>query len=223
MKNEIVDLALKYLAETSDSNYKIAKATGISESGIGRYVNKKSVPTLANAKLLVQYFEGILLTDVSSEAKYVEDLKFMNVPTVHIHAQAGYTRGYGDQEYIENLPTIPVIVDKNYRGKYRVFEIEGDSMDDGSRNSICEGDKVLGREVMQSHWTSKLHYKNWYFIIVMKDDGILAKQIINHDVENHKITCHSLNYQMFPDFEVDLRDVAELYNIIKIVDRNTRI
>src|SRR5690606_28808049 len=100
--------------------------------------------------------------------------------------------------------------------------VEGDSMDDGSRNSLCEGDKILCREVKQELWTSKLHFKDWYFVMAMKNDGIVVKQITAHDVENGIICCHSLN-PLFEDFEINLRDVAELYNVIKIVDRNTRI
>lgn len=166
--------------------------------------------------------EGAMLKTDMNEANAISDVHFLNIPFVPIHAQAGYTKGYGDQEYIDQLPTIPVIVDKNYKGKYRVFEVEGDSMDDGSRNSLCEGDKILCREVKQELWTCKLHFKDWYFVMAMKNDGILVKQITKHDVENGIIHCHSLN-PLFEDFEINLRDVAELYNVIKIVDRNTRI
>lgn len=166
--------------------------------------------------------EGAMLKTDMKEANAISDVHFQNIPFIPIHAQAGYTKGYGDQEYIDQLPTIPVIVDKNYKGKYRVFEVEGDSMDDGSRNSLCEGDKILCREVKQELWTCKLHFKDWYFVMAMKNDGIVVKQITAHDVENGIIHCHSLN-PLFEDFEINLRDVAELYNVIKIVDRNTRI
>jgi phage repressor protein C with HTH and peptisase S24 domain len=218
--DEIIELSIKYLLESKESNYKIGKATGISDNTIGRY-RKGSKPTPANAKLLLQYFDGSLPT-FESNARILEDFDFMNIPLVPIHAQAGYGKGYGDQEYIDNLPTIPVIVDKNYRGKYRVFEVSGDSMDDGTRQSLCHGDKVLGREVMPQHWTTKLHFHDWFFIIVMRNDGVLIKQIVEHDLENHTIKCHSLN-SLYEDFTVDLSEVAELYNVIKMVDRNTRI
>ena len=219
MSEEILKKVRDLLSNKAVSNYKIAKATGISESTIGRYV-KGDNPTPANAQLLIQYFEG-LLPDFN-EAKQLTDIDFMSIPFIPIHAQAGYGRGYGDQEYIDSLPTIPVIVDKKYRGKYRVFEIEGDSMDNNTRDCLCNGDKVLGREVKFDLWKSKLHYNDWYFVIVTKNDGILTKKITSHDVENGVINCHSLN-PIFEDFEVNLNDVSELYNVIKIVDRNTRI
>lgn len=159
---------------------------------------------------------------IQSNVRPVLDAQYTDVVYVPIHAQAGYGRGYGDIEYIESLPTVPVIVDKNYNGNYRVFEVDGDSMDDGSRNAVYDGDKILCRDVRSDLWLSKLHINSWFFVIVMKNDGILIKKIIDHNVENGKIICHSLN-PLFSDFEVDLRDVAELYNAIKIIERSIRL
>ena len=96
------------------------------------------------------------------------------------------------------------------------------SMDDGSRNSICDGDIVLGREVQRPLWQYKLHINDWYFIIVHRTEGISIKKIIDHDVEHGIITCHSLN-NMFQDYKVRLDEVAELFNLIKIVDRSARL
>lgn len=160
--------------------------------------------------------------EFKSNVRIVPNAKYTDVVYVPIHAQAGYGKGYGDIAYIESLPTMQVIIDKNYNGNYRVFEVDVDSMDNGSRDAICDGDKILCREVRQDLWLSKLHINSWFFVIVMKNDGILIKQIIDHNVEQGIITCHSLN-PLFNNFEIDLRDVAELYNAIKIIERNIRL
>lgn len=152
----------------------------------------------------------------------VENIGFMNVPLIHIRAQCGYLNGYGDSEYIDTLPSLPVIVDRSYHGHYRLFEAEGDSMDDGSRNSICDGDIILGREVRRDLWQYRLHINDWYFIIVHRTEGISIKKITEHDIEHAIITCHSLN-DMFRDYQICLDEVAELYNLIKIVDRSARL
>jgi hypothetical protein len=161
-------------------------------------------------------------TTVISDAKPVTNVDFIQVPLIPVRASAGYLYGYGDMEYIESLPTIPIIVDKTYKGKYRCFEISGDSMDDGTRSAICDKDVVLGREVKREHWKNKLHINDWYFIIVHKTEGITVKQITDHNISTCEITCHPLN-PLFNDFKLNLNDVLELYNVIKIVDRNTRI
>lgn len=193
---------------------------------------KKISSTMANSIIAVypEFNLNWLLTgngdflkqSIETNAKEITDLNFMQVPFVPIYAQGGYPKGYGDMEYIESLPTIPVIVDKNYRGKYRVFEVSGDSMDDSSRNALYDGDKILCREVKRELWSCKLHIKKYLFVVVHKIDGITVKQITEHDVETGDILCHPLN-PIFEDFSLNLNDVAELYNVIKIVDRNTRI
>lgn len=52
------------------SNYAIAKATGITERTISNYVNGNTMPTLANANILIAYFEGSML---KSELGTVEE------------------------------------------------------------------------------------------------------------------------------------------------------
>ncbi|MCS2340460.1 S24 family peptidase [Bacteroides uniformis] len=167
-----------------------------------------------------------MLTDAPSQtyhsnARPVDDLSYMNVPVIHIKAQCGYLAGYGDTEYIDTLPTMPVIVDKTYHGKYRIFEAEGDSMDDNSRLAICDGDKVLAREVRRDLWLPKLHINDWYFVIIHRTKGISIKQITAQD-DKGNITCHSLN-ELFNDYTVNLDDVVEIYNVIKVVERNMRL
>ncbi|MBP1638944.1 MAG: hypothetical protein H6Q17_527 [Bacteroidetes bacterium] len=226
----VKDRLIQFLKYKHISQAKFALSVGLS----GGFVNsiRKSILPNTLSRIAVQYpdlntgwlitGEGGMLKELEDSAHAVSDLQFLNIPFVPIHAQAGYGRGYGDLEYIKTLPTFPVIVDKTYRGKYRVIEVEGDSMDDGSRNALCDGDKILCREVKPDDWKSKLNYKDWFFVIVYKNDGIVVKQIIDHDVENGIIKCHPLN-PIFDDFEVNLRDVAELFNVIKIVERNARI
>ena len=215
-----------------------SKAIGISNNvTITRIINEHRTPSRATCEKIVSAFpaynlewlltgEGNMLTDAPSQtyhsnARPVDDLSYMNVPVIHIKAQCGYLAGYGDTEYIDTLPTMPVIVDKTYHGKYRIFEAEGDSMDDNSRLAICDGDKVLAREVRRDLWLPKLHINDWYFVIVHRTKGISIKQITAQD-DKGNIACHSLN-ELFNDYTVNLDDVVEIYNVIKVVERNMRL
>ena len=215
-----------------------SKAIGISNNvTITRIINEHRTPSRATCEKIVSAFpaynlewlltgEGNMLTDAPSQtyhsnARPVDDLSYMNVPVIHIKAQCGYLAGYGDTEYIDTLPTMPVIVDKTYHGKYRIFEAEGDSMDDNSRLAICDGDKVLAREVRRDLWLPKLHINDWYFVIIHRTKGISIKQITAQD-DKGNITCHSLN-ELFNDYTVNLDEVVEIYNVIKVVERNMRL
>ena len=217
-----------------------SKAIGLSNNvTITRIINEQRTPSRTTCEKVVRAFpqysldwlltgSGDMMVDISdksssiqSNAHAVEDLNYMNVPVVHIKARCGYLAGYADEGYIDSLPTMPVIVDKTYHGRYMIFEAEGDSMDDGTRNSICDGDKLLCREVRRDLWLPKLHINDWYFVIVHRTDGIAIKQITAQD-ENGNITCHSLN-DLFNDYSVNLDDVAEIYNVIKVVERSMRL
>ncbi len=181
----------------------------------------KQYPDLNTGWLLTG--EGEMLksdTVMPNDAKMVDIQNFMNIPLVPVRASAGYLVGYGDRQYIDTLPTVPVIVDKTYKGKYRCFEVDGDSMDDGTRDAICDKDIILGREVKRELWSYKLHLNDWDFVIVHKE-GVTIKRITEHNTETGVIKCHPLN-PIYEDFELNLNDVYELYNVIKIVDRSTR-
>lgn len=134
-------------------------------------------------------------------------------------ASAGYMTGWGDDEFLEELPIHPILVQELHKGVYRSFEITGDSMDDSSKASIEEGDIVTGRQINRSLWKSAFHTKKYPdFIIVHRTEGITCKRIIAHDTDKGTITCHSLNpdKKRYPDFEVALDDCLQIFNIVQV-------
>ena len=156
-------------------------------------------------------------TPAPSDAGPAKGGNFMLVPIVQQYAYAGYLGGYSDPEYIGDLPTMPFLVDHEYKGHYLCFEVRGVSMDDGSKNSYLQGDIVLAREIKPEYWKSRLHLNTWTdFVIVHRTDGILVKQITEHDVEKGCITIHSLN-PLYPDKTLELQDIQALFNIVKAV------
>ena len=150
------------------------------------------------------------------------DPEYMEVELVSKYAYAGYLTGYGDAEYLEMLPKVKVIVDRMVHGNYKCFEVKGDSMVDGSFESWLDGDIVLGREVKRELWLPKLHINKCDFIIV-HIDGILLKRIIAQNNEGI-ITIHSLNpdKSMYPNEDIYLNDVMQIFSTVQLVKRETR-
>lgn len=221
----------KHFATLGMQQGQIAEILGISQQAVSALLNgkpfgKKTATTWAEKFNLQSSWlltgEGEMLKNqIRPDAKEKAISDFVYVPMVPVRAKAGYLIGFGDTEYIETLPTIPVMTDRTFHGRYRCFEVEGDSMDDGSRDALCDKDVVLAREIKKELWNYKLHYKAWDFVIVHKD-GILIKSIVGHDVERGIITCHSKNPFYGEDFDLELNDVYELYNVIKLVDRSIK-
>ena len=156
-----------------------------------------------------------------SDAVLVTSDTIMNVPLVNQYAYAGYLAGFNDPVYIDELPKVPFIVEREHKGEYICFEVKGDSMDDGTHESYLERDILLCRNVRKDFWKCKLHIHKWDFVIVHKENGICVKRIINHDVENGIITCHSLN-DYYEDFDIDLRDVSKIFNIVDVQRKRNR-
>lgn len=106
-------------------------------------------------------------------------------------------------------------IDKVYHGKYVAFEVDGDSMDDGTRKSFQRGDVVLARMLDRQHWTTNLHITTWPFWVVCWGNNIRLKQIVSQGEGN--ITLHSLNPSPeYTDFTLPLDDVNMLFNVIEV-------
>lgn len=206
---------IKLLKESKLSNYVISKQTHISQSTLGNYKNGKTRPTPANTEILLQFFSNDPTQTIENEAIPINQNYIINVPLVNQYAQAGYLCGYEDATYMATLPTIPFIVDHEAQGNYVAFEVKGDSMNDGTEDSYLEGDRLLCREIQSHLWvTSKLHIRKWDFVIVHQE-GILVKRIIDHNVDSHTITIHSLN-DMYSDRVIDLTEVKQIFNVIEL-------
>jgi len=76
-----------------------------------------------------------------TEAKQKDDSEFMEVAYLPRYAQAGYLDSILD----ESVPDVETkLVPKEYeKGNYLIVEITGDSMDDGTKRSIMDGDSRL--------------------------------------------------------------------------------
>lgn len=161
------------------------------------------IPVIDYSKITDRLPQGEL-----KEKEYPEKLAVKLVTT---KAQAGWTEGYYNDEYLEDMPTILIDSEEKHHGNYLAFEVAGDSMEP----DYIEGDVVICREVQRHLWQYKLHIKDWDFVIAHATNGIMLKEIIKHDVKNGVIYCHSLNPK-YEDFKISLHEVRFLYNVIEV-------
>lgn len=163
--------------------------------------------------------EGEMLRDGFQEAKPLKEVKqkkyttTLEVKIVTMKARAGFSDSYYADEYLEDMPTVLIEADREYKGNYLAFEVDGDSMEP----EYNKGDVVICREVKRDLWKYKLHYKDYDFIIAHGTKGIMLKEITSHDPETGEITCHSLNNEngKNKDFTLNLKEVAFLYNVVE--------
>jgi len=209
----------KRLGLTQDE---FAKKIGSSKNTVYNYENGSKIPE-SKITILKSILSELDNPTQNIEVSYLnaETSSIMFVPLITQYAYAGYLGGYADEEYIDQLPKIPFVLDKEYKGQYLCFEVKGDSMECDNEESIPEGSILLCRNVKQDYWKSKLHINKWDFVIVTKNDGILVKRILNHDVEKGVITIHSLN-DFYSDKEIHLKDVKQIFNIVEVQQKRKR-
>lgn len=73
--------------------------------------------------------------------------------------------------------------DEIVHGKYLAFEVKGESMDDGTRNSFEEGDIVLVRELGRQHWKDKFRFNDHPYWVIVFDSSVLIKQMVAQNME----------------------------------------
>ncbi len=133
-----------------------------------------------------------------------------------------YLTSWGDNEYLGALKPYSVIVREQVQGLYRSFQIATDDesmYNPGSNRSIEPDDIVTGRLLNRSLWPGGLPFGTHpYWVIVHKTEGIITRQITDHDAAAGIITCRPLSpdQDRFPLSSLSLDDVIQLFSIIKV-------
>ena len=144
---------------------------------------------------------------------------YMLMPRAEFNGQAGFLGNYQDADFLMDLGQHGILVDRAYQGRYVAFRVNGDSMDDGSSQAIARNSIVTTRELQRHHWADKLRYRDFPFWVIYTTQSKmpLLKEIIEHNVEEGYIVCHSLNDSPeFTDFKLSLDDVQALFYVIDV-------
>ena len=157
--------------------------------------------------------EGNMLKENSNAKPFTPHAR-AGIPLVSQYAYAGYLGGYGDPEYVGTLPTIDFTPDREMTGNWLAFEVKGDSMDNGSKESYVEGEIVICREVEREYWRDSRLFINKRDFVIVHEEGILIKRITEHNLDTHTITIHSLN-PMYPDRTLNLEHVRQIFSIVE--------
>jgi transcriptional regulator with XRE-family HTH domain len=123
-----------------------------------------------------------------------------NIELVPQKAAAGYTNGYADTEYIQELPKfrLPMLPSN---GTYRAFEISGDSM-----LPLLPGTIIIGQYVEQ---VEDIRNGQTY-IIVSKQEGVVYKRVFNYVAEKGLLFLVSDN-TVYSPYEIPADSVMEIW------------
>lgn len=126
---------------------------------------------------------------------------------VPVKAAAGYLAGYADPEFIDELNTftLPMLAP----GKYRAFEIVGDSMLPTPSGSVIVGEKVEDVDDVKPNNT---------YVVVSKGEGIVYKRIMKNNRLKNKFTMISDNAQYEP-YNINTDEIIEMWKAQMIITK----
>lgn len=123
-----------------------------------------------------------------------------NIEMVATKAQAGYTAGFEDSEFVEKLPKFQLpFLAKNKT--YRCFQIEGDSM----------------LPIPEKSWVTASFIQDWTdikngtpCIVVTMDDGVVFKLVYNNIKQNKQLQLVSTN-RLYQPYSISIDQVSEVW------------
>jgi hypothetical protein len=217
----------KLIDDYGSSDGKFADKMDMDRSGFSKRLSGKVIIGKAFINKLVLYFnvdKQWFLTGLGNpynkdrEINSVIESSFTHIPVVPTHIQSDYLKNYKNDDFINSLYSIPEKVDASFKGKYRIFQIEGDAMVDGSQNSILSNDLVLGRDVSLDSVDEKCGSLTLRIFMITYKDGIILRRFRSYNKETREIIFEPLNV-LYSDTIIKLNDILELYNVIRIANR----
>ncbi|HAA13984.1 MAG TPA: transcriptional regulator [Cytophagales bacterium] len=205
----------------------LAEKIGIKRSLLGAYEEGRADPRLTNLLNIAKEFDVLVDTLISEDLSVMptdsvatrsqvtadtsgQNLRILsitidkqgneNIELVPDRAAAGYTVGYSDPEYLEDLPKfhLPILPSP---GTYRAFEISGDSM-----LPITPGAVVVGHYV--EDWTQIKSGET--YVLVTQKEGIVYKRVFNYSGGMDRLLLVSDNKSYAP-YDIAVSDILEVW------------
>ncbi|PUV26017.1 MULTISPECIES: XRE family transcriptional regulator [Sphingobacterium] len=122
-----------------------------------------------------------------------------NIELVPVKASAGYLNGYGDPEYVAELPkfSLPMFG----QGTFRAFEIKGDSM-----LPLPSGSIIVAEYVENWHDIKPGHT----YVVVSREEGVVYKRIAFKFKEDKGLKLVSDN-KTYEPYWVETSDILEVW------------
>lgn len=200
-----------------------AQKIQVNRPAVGAYEEGRAEPKLITLNTIADTFglsiDALVNTDLSKVSeKEFDDIKVdvtgskMRILTISLDkddnegvelvpqkASAGYTNGYGDPEYLEELPKLYLPMLSG--GTHRAFELQGDSM-----LPLTPGTIVVGGYI--DNWN---HIKTGEtYVIVSDSEGVVYKRVINKISKEGVLTLCSDN-TVYDNYDIVVSDVKEVW------------
>lgn len=228
---EVIGKNIKFLRKSKGlTQEELAKNIGVNRAVIGSYEENRATPKLSVLRDLAYFFK-ISIDDlaklklweqnaISTESETVSgsNLRVLStivdhenkelISTVPVQASAGYTNGYADPEYIEELPHFSLpLAELSQEKTYRVFQIKGDSMLPIKSGSYIICEYLTDWETIDN---------NKPYIVISKDEGVVYKRLLNRIKDAGEIILQSDNKE-YSNYNLNVEDIHEIWKALGFI------
>ncbi len=192
----------------------LADALEVKRPQIGSYEEGRADPRISTLLKITEVFnlslDDLLARDLTQNLAPKKSAKILaitvdsyereNIELVPQKAAAGYTSGYADPEYLQELPRFQLPNLPKDR-TYRAFEISGDSM-----VPIQPGTIIIGQYI-----ESPSDIKNGRtYVIVSEQEGVVYKRAFNYVEEKGTLYLVSDN-SLYSPYELSVSGILEIW------------
>lgn len=143
----------------------------------------------------------VLASTVNSENKE-------NIELVPVKAQAGYTSGFSDPDYINELQVFQLPFLSNEK-KYRTFQLKGDSMLPIPEKAWVTGEYVINWKELKTGEAC---------VVLTMDEGIVFKLIENRIESEGLLVLYSLN-PLYEPYEINVTEIREIWKFVHFISQ----
>ncbi len=129
-----------------------------------------------------------------------------NIELVPVKAQAGYTNGFSDPEYINELQAfrLPFLSEEK---KYRTFQLRGDSMLPIPARAWVTGEYIADWKTLKTGEAC---------VVLTMEEGVVFKIIENRLEQEGVLLLYSLN-PLYEPYEIHVNDIREIWRFVHFI------
>ena len=217
----------------------LATAIGVSLRTIQLYEKKDANIPIKNLTKIAEFF-GISIAELylhevnEEEGIYTKKKVFsasrniyyslangkylVMAPVLMADMHRKYLEGLSSENPNESLVKSGFVLDYFDDAAYMAFEIVGNSMYDGSIDSIPNGSLVLGRMIETNELISNFDGDDFPItaLVIFNRSRIICKRVTRYNEKSQTITCTSLNDSPeYKDFDMPLSEITKVYKVVK--------
>lgn len=97
------------------------------------------------------------------------------------------------------------------------FEVVSNSMDNGTRSSFEEGDRLIVQLFDISDFRDSIGNDLNSFWVIEVGQEILFREIVGYNSRHDMIKCHSLNTNgQYPDAFIKVENITKVYRVVQV-------